>query len=104
VWAGSRKGSGEWGHGRETCGRGHVHGGERGRFGGGRFRQAGPTEQRERASERAAELTSGACGTAREGARAWRGRNAERGARGHGLASIGEDHLSEGAGARALGA
>jgi hypothetical protein len=32
---------------------------------GGRFRQARPIEQRERASERAAELTSGARGTER---------------------------------------
>jgi hypothetical protein len=34
---------------------------------GGRFRQVGPTEHRERASERAIGLTSGAHGTAREG-------------------------------------
>jgi hypothetical protein len=34
VWAGSRKGSGAWGHGRETRCHGRVHGGERMRFGG----------------------------------------------------------------------
>jgi hypothetical protein len=34
VWAGSRIGSGAWGHGRETRCRGCVHGRERGRFGG----------------------------------------------------------------------
>jgi hypothetical protein len=37
---------------------------------GGRFRQARPTEQRERASERAAELTSGARRTETVGSRA----------------------------------
>jgi hypothetical protein len=40
---------------------------------GGRFRQAGPTEQRERVSEWVAELTSEARGTARDGMHARRG-------------------------------
>jgi hypothetical protein len=40
---------------------------------GGLFRQAGPTERRERVSERVAELTSGARGTARDGVRPRRG-------------------------------
>jgi hypothetical protein len=72
VCVGSRKGSGAWGRGREMRSRGRVHGGERGLFVGRRFRQVGPTEQREWASEWSAGLMSGAHGTAREGARARR--------------------------------
>jgi hypothetical protein len=34
VRAGSRKGSGAWGRGRKSRGRGRVHDGERGRLGG----------------------------------------------------------------------
>jgi hypothetical protein len=34
VWAGSIKGSGAWVHGQKTRGRGRVHGGGHGRFGG----------------------------------------------------------------------
>jgi hypothetical protein len=52
-------------------GRGRVHGGERGRFGGDGSDRRGP-RNKERASELAAELTSGARGTTREGTRAWR--------------------------------
>jgi hypothetical protein len=68
---GLQKMLGRVGRGRETRGRGRDHGGEHGRF-GGQFRQAGLTEQREWVSERAAELTSGARGTEREGSRAQR--------------------------------
>jgi hypothetical protein len=53
---------------------GRIHGGERGRF-GGRFRQAGHTEQRERRANGRSALTREAHGTEREeGARegSWR--------------------------------
>jgi hypothetical protein len=54
VWAGSRKGSGAWGCGREMRGRGRIHSGEHRRFGGGGGTvptRRGPWN-RERAGER----------------------------------------------------
>jgi hypothetical protein len=54
VWAGSRKGSGVWERGRETSGRGRIHGGERGRLGGG----GGDGSDRRGPRERECERTS----------------------------------------------
>jgi hypothetical protein len=51
VWAGFKKGSGAWGHGRKTRGRGRVHSGERERFGGNGSDRRDPWV-REGASER----------------------------------------------------
>jgi hypothetical protein len=71
VWAGSRKGLGTWGYGRKTHGRGRVHGGERGRFGGTVPIGGAHRTESEQASERASALTSVARGSAREGMRTW---------------------------------
>jgi hypothetical protein len=77
VCAGSIKGSGAWGRGWETRGRGHIHGGARERFGGDDSDRRGPrNREREReresrrASERASTLTSGARGIERASVRA----------------------------------
>jgi hypothetical protein len=67
VWTGSRKGSGAWGCGQKTCGRGRVHGGERGRFRGVVPTGGAHRTERERAIEWASVLTSEARGSAREG-------------------------------------
>jgi hypothetical protein len=97
---GLQKRLGAWGRGRKMRGCGRVHDGERERFwGGGRFRHAGPTEQRERRANGRSVLTSGAHGTEREGDTRARGVGADSSAppgskSGRGMALIGGGHLS----------